>query len=131
MNNLFKQIKRRETGMTIIGVIFILAIVGLLFVVVAQVTPTVIEFMSIKKAIVTSKSLGNSVQEIQNSFNKQAEIGYITSIQGRDLTIERVDNDLEVSFAYTKKIPLFGPASLIIEYEGTTAKAESKVKKIE
>jgi type II secretory pathway pseudopilin PulG len=131
MNNVHGQIKSRESGMTIVGLLFILVIVGLLFVVVAQVTPTVVEYMSIKKAMISSKSTGNSVQEIQNSFNKQAEIGYITSIKGSDLTIERVGNEIEVSFAYTKKIPLFGPASLVIEYEGTTAKSESKSKIIE
>jgi hypothetical protein len=29
---------------------------------------------------------------------------------------------VEVSFAYQKKIPLVGPASLLIDYEGSTAR---------
>jgi hypothetical protein len=39
------------------------------------------------------------------------------------LTIEREDGGLEVSFAYDKKIPLVGPASLLLEYTGTTSKS--------
>jgi hypothetical protein len=62
------------------------------------------------------------VQEIKHSFNQQKISGYFTSISGDDLEITKEGNDLEVSFAYSKKIPLFGPASLVLDFEATTAK---------
>jgi hypothetical protein len=51
---------------------------------------------------------------------------YISSINSRDLIIEKIDGQTEISFAYEKKIPLVGPASLLLEYEGTTAKGGAK-----
>ena len=40
----------------------------------------------------------------------------ITTISGKDLEIQKADDDFVISFAYTKKIPLFGPVSLSIDY---------------
>lgn len=112
----------RQKGISLIGLIFTLGILFMIAMLGMKVTPTVVEFMSIKKAIQSAKLAGNTVREIQTSFDKQAETGYFDAISGKDLLIVRSGDVMEVSFAYTKKIPLFGPASLLLEYEGTTAK---------
>ncbi len=122
---------RGQRGMSIVGLIFLLGVIAVLALLAAKITPTFMEFLAIKRAIITAKASGNTVREIQTSFDKQANVGYISSIQGSDLTIEKEDTGYEVSFYYTKKIPLVGPASLLLEYEGTTAKFNSKVRKLE
>jgi len=96
-----------------------------------KVVPTVIEYTSIKKAISVAKNGGTTANEIQSTFDKQADVGYITSITGKDLVITRDNGEIEVSFSYQKKIPLFGPATLLLEYEGTTAKSGISAKKPE
>jgi len=42
-------------------------------------------------------------------------------VSGRDLLIERDGQQLNISFSYEKRVPLFGPATLLIQYEGSTA----------
>jgi hypothetical protein len=86
------------------------------------VTPTVAEYFSIKKAIATAKASGSTVREIQSAFDKQVNVDYIDSISSKDLEITKNGEDIEVSFAYQKKIPLVGPTSLLIDYAGSTAK---------
>jgi type II secretory pathway pseudopilin PulG len=113
--------KNKQQGMTLIGLIFVLAIVGCVAVVAMQVVPSFIEYLSIKKAIVAAKSSSTNPNEIRTSFDKQAEIGYISSLRGKDLEISKNGDSVEVSFAYEKKLHLVGPASLLMEYEGTTA----------
>ncbi|HWW99578.1 DUF4845 domain-containing protein [Collimonas sp.] len=113
---------RKQQGITLFGLIVVLAILGCIGVLVAKVTPTTIEYFSIKKAIVSAKTAGTTVQEIQNAFNKQAEVGYIDAISGKDLDISKNGDDIQISFAYQKKIPLVGPVSLLIDYAGSTAK---------
>jgi hypothetical protein len=113
----------KERGISLVGTIFVLVILGLLGVVGLKVVPTVTEYMTIKKAIVVAKSAGNSIPEIRNSFDKQADVGYVDSIAGKDLDIEKTPDGFEISFAYEKKIALFGPVSLAIDYEGSTAPA--------
>ncbi|MFJ2990278.1 DUF4845 domain-containing protein [Collimonas sp. NPDC087041] len=113
---------RKQQGITLFGLIVWLAILGFIGVVAAKVTPTTIEYFSIKKAIASARTSGTTVQEIQNAFNKQAEVGYIDAIAGKDLDITKNGDDIQISFAYEKKIPLAGPVSLLINYAGSTAK---------
>lgn len=110
-----------QHGVSLTGLILILAIVGVIAVLGMKVVPTFTEYMSIKKAIASAKVAGTTPAEVRTAFDKQAEIGYIDSISGKDLDIEKNGDGLDVSFAYQKKIALVGPTSLLIDYQGSTA----------
>ena len=69
----------------------------------------------------TKKASGNSVREIQASFDKQADVSYISSIKGGDLVIDKTDAAL--MFLSITKRDSIGRVSLLLEYEGSTAKA--------
>ena len=113
----------RQQGISLVGLIVVLAVLGFIGVLGLKIVPTYTEYRAISSAIVKAKGAGSTPQEIQSSFSKSAEVGYISSITARDLVITREDGGLEVSFAYDKKIPLVGPASLLLEYAGTTSKS--------
>lgn len=117
---LSSRMRRKQTGITLVGLILVLAIVGLIAVLAMKVTPTVTEYFSIKKAIGSVKAAGGSIAEMRAAFNRQAEVGYIDAINGNDLTIVKNGDDAEISFAYQKIIPLVGPASLLLDYAGST-----------
>lgn len=116
---------RRERGVSLIGTIFVLIVIAMVVIIGLKVVPTMTEYMTVKKAIVVAKAAGSTVPEIRNSFDKQADTGYVDAIGGKDLEIVRTadGSGYEVSFAYEKKIPLVGPVSLVIDYEGSTAPA--------
>ena len=118
--------KIEQRGISLVGLIVVLAFVAMLAVLGMKVVPTAVEYSSIRKAIATAKASGSTALEIQTAFDKQSNAGYIDSISGKDLEITRNGNDLDVSFAYQKKIPLFGPASLVIDYTGSTASGTQK-----
>lgn len=118
--------KSKQQGVSLVGLIVVLAILGLVAVLGMKVVPTITEFMAVEKAVAKAKKDGATPAEIRNSFDKQADVAYITSITGKDLEVYNGGNGLEVKFAYDKKIPLVGPASLLIEYEGTTDKQKGK-----
>ncbi|NMM27287.1 MAG: DUF4845 domain-containing protein [Glaciimonas sp.] len=118
-------IKTRQHGLTLVGLIFILAIVAVIALLAMKVVPTAIEYSAIRKAILSAKNSGTTGAEIRAAFDRQANAGYIDAIDGKDLDITNVDGETTVSFAYQKKIPLFGPASLLLEYAGTTAKTSA------
>lgn len=112
----------KQRGLSLIGLIFTLGIVALIAIVGIKVVPTISEYFNIKKAIQVAKQSGPAARDIQATFEKQADVSYIDAITSKDLVITRNGEGVEVSFAYSKKIPLVGPASLLLEYEGTTAK---------
>ncbi|USX16531.1 DUF4845 domain-containing protein [Oxalobacteraceae bacterium OTU3CAMAD1] len=114
----------RQQGISLVGLIVVLAVLGFIGVLGLKIVPTYTEYRAIQNAIVTAKAAGgNSVVEIQKAFDASATTGYISSINSRDLVIGKENGEMEVSFAYEKKIPLVGPASLLLEYQGTTAKS--------
>lgn len=114
---------QKQRGISLIGLVFTIAVLAAIGLLAMQIVPTYTEYRAISSAIVKAKGAGSTPQEIQSSFSKSAEVGYISSITARDLVITREDGGLEVSFAYDKKIPLVGPASLLLEYAGTTSKS--------
>jgi hypothetical protein len=119
-----------EDGLSLVGFIFIIAILACVAILGLKVVPTVVEYASIRKAIVNAKVAGGTPQEIKTSFDKQRDAGYIESVSGKDLEITRNNDGMDVSVAYQKKIELFGPVSLVIDYLATTGKS-APARKIE
>lgn len=113
---------RRQSGLSLVGFMFVIVIIALVAVLGMKVVPTVVEYMAVKKAIVNAKATGTTAVEIQNAFEKQRSANYIESVSGKDLEITRTSDGFEVSVEYQKKIELVGPASLVIDYVATTAR---------
>ncbi len=67
-----------------------------------------------------SAATGTTVAEIRGNFDRSATIDQINSISGRDLEIGKVAGQVVVSFAYERDIHLFGPAYLVMRYEGSS-----------
>jgi Tfp pilus assembly protein PilE len=116
MHNL-THLKSKQRGITFIGMLFLAAVIGIVFVIGAKVTPTLIEYQAILKAVNSSKT-GSSVAEIRSSFDKNQATGYFDAISSKDLVIEKIADKFVVSFAYQKEIALAGPAYLLMKYEG-------------
>ncbi|MES2152998.1 MAG: DUF4845 domain-containing protein [Pseudomonadota bacterium] len=109
-----------QRGVSLSGLIFVLAILGMLFVFGAKVFPTFIEYRAIKDIITTAKANGGTVREMQLAFDKGADINGVSTINGKDLIISKDTGEVEISFSYEKRIPLAGNVSLLIDYSGTT-----------
>jgi hypothetical protein len=112
----------KQGGISIVGLILVLAVLGFIGVLGMKIVPVYSEYRAVQNAIVAAKAAGPGVVEIQKSFDANATVGYITAISGKDLIIGKENGETEVSFAYEKKIPLLGPASLLLEFAGSTAK---------
>lgn len=115
-----RMAQQKQAGISLVGLIFVLGILGLIAVLGMKIVPTVTEFMAVKKAMNGAKTAGGTIVEIRNAFDRQADVGYIESVSGKDLLIVPKPEGADISIEYQKKIPLFGPASLVIDYEATT-----------
>jgi len=110
----------RQAGISLTGLIFVLAVLGVVAVFAMKLIPTYTEYSAIKDAIVHAKQTGGTVREMQVAFDKHAGINNVTAIAGRDLAITRENGVPEISFAYEKRVQLMGKVSLVIDYSGTT-----------
>jgi type II secretory pathway pseudopilin PulG len=112
-----------ERGTSLSGLIFLLAIVGVIAVFAMKVFPSFVEYRSIQNAVTAAKALNGSVREMQESFDKNVQVSNITALSGRDLVISKESGQPEISFKYEKRIPLVANVSLLIDYAGTTDKS--------
>jgi type II secretory pathway pseudopilin PulG len=116
------QSVKQQRGLSLIGLIFVLAMLGAVGLLALKVILTYMEYRAISTAIVSAKSAGSTAREVRSAFDRSANVTYIASISGKDLFITRDNDQIEVSFAYEKKIPLVGPVSLVLDYAGSTAR---------
>jgi hypothetical protein len=121
-----KQPIIKQQGMTFIGLVLVIAAVIFLAVIGMKVVPSYIEFFSVKKIIksISSDPKFNemSKQDIIKSFDKGADIGYVTVIKGSDLVIEKSSTGNIVSATYQVVTPIVANASVLLDFNTSTAK---------
>lgn len=102
----------------------VLAMIALL---VIKVAPSAIEFYKIRKGITSvaaAAAPGATVPELRAAYSKYAEIDHTSDVRPEDLDITKEGNQVVISVAYEKRIRLFGPASLLIEYQASSGKGQ-------
>ena len=107
-----------QRGISFLGMLFFGGIVACLFVVGAQVVPTLIEYQAISKAAKKAANEGSTVPEVRKVFDLAGAIDNISSISGKDLNVTKEGDKIVVTFAYNREIHLAGPAFLLLKYEG-------------
>lgn len=112
----FKSL-RTQAGLSLISILFWVVVLGSMVLIGMQVTPVVVEYMAVKRAVARAANAGEPNQ-IRSSFDDQATATYVNSISGRDLNIESVNGITTVSFQYQRVIPLAGPVSLLFDLSG-------------
>jgi hypothetical protein len=110
---------RRERGVSLVSMVVLVVVIGFGAVLALRVVPTFVEYRAINSAVKKAKD-ATSIVDIQRQFDRSATIDNIDTIAAKDLDIQKTDDGFLISFAYTKKIPLFGPVSLTIDYSGNS-----------
>ena len=116
--------KRKQGGISLIGLILVSIILIGVALVGIKVTPSIIEYFTIVKNIkvIASGIEGQgTVAEIRKAYDKKAEVDDTPSVTGADLDISKEGNQVVISFEYSKKINLAGNVSLCIDYAGNTS----------
>ena len=119
----------RQRGVSMIGFMFLAAIVIFVAMLAMKLVPAYIEFFSVKKILATmgqesdTKAMSNA--EIRTSFAKRASVGYVTVVKPEDLEIDRSGGGLNISVDYQYRTSLVGNISLIVDF--STASSPSGV----
>src|SRR5450830_1114789 len=103
---------KKQSGATFIGMIFVAAAVVFIALIAMKVFPAYQEYFSVKTVIRAMNK-----KEIMDSFNRRADVGYVTVIHGSDLTIGKNDaGETVVSAQYQVVKPLFGNVSVLLDF---------------
>lgn len=115
---------RKQRGVSLVGMIFVSAVLIGAAVIGMKVAPAVLEYMTVMKHIKAIASSGegrSSVAEVRKAYDRRASVENTPSVSAADLDIGKEGNDLVIGFAYSTKVPLAGNVSLCIDFSGSSA----------
>ncbi len=113
--------ERGQQGFSLLGFLCTLLVLGTAGLLALRAGPSLFEYWAIKKAVAAASAVSSTPQELRTAFDKMAAAGFVDTLQGKDLKVSGRGTDMRVDFSYEKRIPLFGPTSLLIEYQGSSA----------
>ena len=110
--------RSKLAGVSLMGLIIVLAILAVLALFAMKVIPSYMEFRGMKNAIqaIAREKPNGTPAEIRKSFEARSNIDDFSSVKPQDLVIEKGS----ISFAYRKEVPLFTGVGLYIDYAAST-----------
>jgi len=113
---------KSQRGITLMGMLIASMVIVLLAVGGLKMAPAYIEYFKVKKAIVAiaQANAGGTVADVRRAFDLRAAVDDIDVVAGRDLEVTKEGNELVVSFAYPKRIPMFGNINVVIDFAASS-----------
>jgi len=104
-------------GMLVVGIVIVFVVVGGL-----KIAPAYIEYFTVKKAIVAIAQSNSraTVGEVRYAFQLRSAIDNIDVIGAKDLEVTKEGAEVVISFAYPKRIPLFGNVNVVIDFAASS-----------
>lgn len=113
-------LRTRQAGLSIWGllassfVVIVFAVVGF------RVVPAYIEYFSVKSALeqaLRETSEFNTYSQLRSNFQRKADAGYIETVKGADIEVEKRDGKVIAHLDWTRKLHLVSNVYVVIEFE--------------
>jgi Tfp pilus assembly protein PilE len=114
----------QQRGLSLMGLIVTLAVVGFLGVTAARLLPAYIEYWSVRKifaAMVQNGDTNGTVTEIRRHYDTRNAIEDVKNVQGKDLEITKEGGETVVAAEWSVKVPLVANVSACIDFSASTA----------
>jgi hypothetical protein len=111
--------RRAQRGLSMIGFLFIAAVVVVVAIIGFRMMPSYVEYFTIQKAVEQSLREAPDPQPavVRKAFEKFIAADYIDSVRAADLQIERQGNAMVASVAWQKQLHLVGNVSLLLDFD--------------
>ena len=114
-----------QRGLTLIGFVFVAAVIAFFVVVGARMAPAYIEYFSVQKSL--EKTLAEakdptSQVDVRRTFDRYLATDYIDSVTARDLEVTKEGNQVTLTVAWTRKLHLVSNVSLFLDFEASATR---------
>lgn len=116
----------RQRGATFLGMVIIIAILGLGLYAGIRLTPLLIEYLEVARALEqTAKehSDGATVAELRTSLERRWVVEDIKSIEPKQIEIKRAGGGYTMKAAYRAEAPFVANVSLVMDFDKTVTVA--------
>ncbi len=117
-----KNIKTRhqQRGATALGMLTILAILGLGLYAVIRLVPAYLEYLEVVRAMESISSESSAAEtdptQIRTGLNRRWTIEDIKTINEKDILIRKVGSTYEMTADYRAEVPFMGNVSLVVDF---------------
>ncbi len=113
----------RQAGMTTLGLIILVAFVGLFVFAAMRLTPVYLNYMKVASVISGVEEefdgTGASKAAIRTSLSRRFDIESIAVMKAKDVEIKAVSGGYEVSAQYAHKADFIGNVSFVVDFNET------------
>jgi len=117
--------RARQSGLTIIGFVFVAAVLLSIAMIGFRVLPSYIEYFSVEKTLkqtLLNSREGVTLAEFRKDFDLKASADYIDSVRGSDVELNKQGNALVATATWSKTLPLIGNASILLDFQASASK---------
>ena len=111
----------KQQGFGLLGMVMWLIVAVFAGIVLLKIVPAYIEYYSLKKILKETATQASAETvtdgDLRQGFGTRLNTNNITRVTPRDLAIERGSQGTVLKLAYSVRQPLFGPASLCLDFE--------------
>ena len=112
---------KQQQGLTLITIIFILAILGFFVLLGLKIGPIYMNHSKVVNALVAVENMVDvetmSKHEIISSLNKRFGMNYVDKVTDEDITITKHDDYLKVAIVYERVEKIMGNLSVLVEFD--------------
>ncbi|HEX7817509.1 DUF4845 domain-containing protein [Dyella sp.] len=114
--------KKRQSGITLIGFLVVLIVVGFFGYMAMKLVPSYTEYMGVVKAmnqLSSSGVEGKSLDEVRRDLIFKMGFQYVddSTVTPKDITLHRNGNAAELTVAYDKRIPFLYNIDFLLHFE--------------
>jgi type II secretory pathway pseudopilin PulG len=118
-----QSMRRRQQGMTFIGLLCILVLVGIVGYAGIRLVPVYLNYMKLSRTMESAatefKGENASLDGVRKSLDRHWAIEDITGVDQKDIEITRDDGGLTLHVVYDDPVPYIANVSLSVHFEKT------------
>ena len=118
--------KSKQSGITLIGFLVVLIIVGFFGFMAMKLVPAYTEFMGVNKAmnqIASDGVEGKTLDSVRSDLMRKLDFQYVSdsTIKPKDITLKRQGNAAQLNVTYDKRIPFMYNIDFLLHFEKSVA----------
>ena len=115
------RLRRRQAGMTTLGLIILVAFLGVFAFAAIRLTPVYLNYMKVVGVVngVSEEFEGAAASRatIRTSISRRFDIESVSHITAKEVQIKGVDGGFEVAAVYSHKTPFVANVSFVVDFD--------------
>jgi Tfp pilus assembly protein PilV len=114
----------RQRGLSMIGFLFVAAVVVVVALLAFRMMPAYIEYYTIQKALEAAIADSNdlSTTSIRRAMDRKLSADYADAITPKDVEVSKNGNVVTASASWQKKLPLVANVSLLLDFDASASR---------